>query len=89
MNSVDEAKRKKNPQGQAAKTRARPAELLDIIERKGREVAEAVAALRHFRQSRALDWVVDQYQVSEDKSSGICSDPNRLDDREYIVRLVV
>lgn len=33
-------------------------------------------------------WVIDQYQVSEDKRSGIVSDPNRLDDEEYIVRLV-
>ena len=36
----------------------------------------------------ALDWVIDQYQVSEDKRSGIVSDPNREDDPEYIVRLV-
>jgi len=36
----------------------------------------------------ALDWVIDQYQVSEDKRSGIKSDPNRPDDEEYIVRLV-
>jgi len=36
----------------------------------------------------ALEWVIDQYQVSEDKRSGIMSDPNRLDDEEYIVRLV-
>ncbi len=36
----------------------------------------------------ALEWVVDQYQVSEDKRSGIRSDPNRADDPEYIVRLV-
>ena len=36
----------------------------------------------------ALDWVIDQYQVSEDKRSGIVSDPNNLDDEEYIVRLV-
>jgi predicted helicase len=36
----------------------------------------------------ALDWVVDQYQVSVDKRSGIRSDPNRADDPEYIVRLV-
>ncbi len=36
----------------------------------------------------ALEWVVDQYQVSEDKRSGIRSDPNRPDDEEYIVRLV-
>lgn len=36
----------------------------------------------------ALDWVIDQYQISEDKRSGIRSDPNRSDDPEYIVRLV-
>jgi len=36
----------------------------------------------------ALEWVVDQFQVSEDKRSGIRSDPNRVDDPEYIVRLV-
>ena len=36
----------------------------------------------------ALEWVIDQYQVSEDKRSSIRSDPNRADDPEYIVRLV-
>jgi predicted helicase len=36
----------------------------------------------------ALDWVIDQYQVYEDKRSGIKSDPNREDDPEYIVRLI-
>jgi predicted helicase len=36
----------------------------------------------------ALDWVIDQYQVSEDKRSEIKSDPNRQDDPEYIVRLL-
>lgn len=36
----------------------------------------------------ALDWIIDQYQVSEDKRSGIVSDPNNPDDEEYIVRLV-
>src|SRR5207244_3880615 len=36
----------------------------------------------------ALEWVIDQYQVSEDKRSGIQSDPNRADDPEYVVRLV-
>ncbi|HUE75178.1 MAG TPA: type ISP restriction/modification enzyme [Pirellulaceae bacterium] len=36
----------------------------------------------------ALEWVIDQYQVSEDPRSGIKSDPNRADDPEYIVRLV-
>ena len=36
----------------------------------------------------ALDWIIDQYQVTEDKRSGVRSDPNRADDPEYIVRLV-
>ncbi len=36
----------------------------------------------------ALEWVIDQYQVTEDRHSGIRSDPNRPDDPEYIVRLV-
>ena len=36
----------------------------------------------------AFDWVIGQYQVTEDKHSGIRSDPNRPDDPEYIVRLV-
>ena len=36
----------------------------------------------------ALDWVIDQYQVNVDKRSGIVSDPNNLEDEEYIVRLV-
>jgi predicted helicase len=36
----------------------------------------------------ALEWVIDQYQVSIDKRSGNVSDPNQLNDEEYIVRLV-
>lgn len=36
----------------------------------------------------ALDWVIDQYQVTTDKRSGITSDPNRADDERYIVDLV-
>src|ERR1019366_10114424 len=28
----------------------------------------------------ALEWVIDQYQVSTDKRSGIVNDPNRADD---------
>lgn len=36
----------------------------------------------------ALEWVIDQYQVSTDARSGITSNPNRVDDPEYIVRLV-
>jgi predicted helicase len=36
----------------------------------------------------ALEWVIDQYQVSTDKRSGITNDPNRDDDQQYILRLV-
>jgi hypothetical protein len=36
----------------------------------------------------ALEWVIDQYQVSTDKCSGITNDPNRPDDPTYILRLI-
>jgi len=36
----------------------------------------------------ALEWLIDQYQVSSDKRSGLTNDPNRTEDEEYIVRLV-
>lgn len=36
----------------------------------------------------ALDWIVDQYKVSTDKRSGITNDPNREDDKQYIVKLI-
>ena len=36
----------------------------------------------------ALEWVIDQYQVSTDKRSGITNDPNRDGDKEYILRLI-
>jgi predicted helicase len=36
----------------------------------------------------ALEWIVDQYQVSTDKRSGIVNDPNREGDPEYIKRLI-
>ena len=36
----------------------------------------------------ALEWVIDQYRVKTEKRSGIVNDPNRGDDREYIVRLI-
>ncbi|MHB9131984.1 MAG: type ISP restriction/modification enzyme [Armatimonadota bacterium] len=36
----------------------------------------------------ALEWVIDQYQVSTDKRSGITTDPNREEDPEYIIRLI-
>jgi predicted helicase len=37
----------------------------------------------------ALEWVIDQYQVSTDKRGNITNDPNREDDPQYIVRLIV
>ncbi len=36
----------------------------------------------------ALHWVIDRYRVRTDKRSGIVNDPNRLDDPQYIVRLI-
>jgi predicted helicase len=36
----------------------------------------------------ALEWVIDQYQVSSDKRSGITNDPNKPDDPTYILRLI-
>jgi predicted helicase len=36
----------------------------------------------------ALDWVIDQYRVTRDEKGNISSDPNRMDDEEYIVRLI-
>ncbi len=36
----------------------------------------------------ALEWVLDQYQVTTDKRSGLVSDPNREDQPDYIARLV-
>lgn len=36
----------------------------------------------------ALEWVVNQYRVARDEKGSIVSDPNRLDDEQYIVRLV-
>jgi predicted helicase len=36
----------------------------------------------------ALEWVMDQYRVTRDEKGGIASDPNRMDDEQYIVRLI-
>ncbi len=36
----------------------------------------------------ALEWIIDQYQVSIDKRSGITNDPNRADAPDYIVKLI-
>jgi predicted helicase len=44
----------------------------------------------HYRLGNrsALEWVIDQYQASTDKRSGIVSDPNKPEDEEYIARLI-
>ncbi len=36
----------------------------------------------------ALNWIIDQYQITTDKRSGIINDPNDLDDEMYIIRLI-
>jgi predicted helicase len=36
----------------------------------------------------ALEWVIDQYQVSQDKRSGIVNDPNRLEEEQYLASLI-
>ena len=36
----------------------------------------------------ALEWIIDRYQVTTDKRSGIKNDPNRKDDLQYIVKLI-
>jgi predicted helicase len=36
----------------------------------------------------ALEWVIDQYRVTEDARTGIRSDPSRAEEPEYIVSLV-
>ena len=36
----------------------------------------------------ALEWVIDQYRVTRDEKGNLASDPNRLDDEQYIVRLI-
>jgi predicted helicase len=36
----------------------------------------------------ALEWVIDQFRVTEDARSGIKSDPNNPDDPQYILNLI-
>ena len=36
----------------------------------------------------ALEWIIDQYHIKTDKRSGIVSDPNQLDNQEYILDLI-
>lgn len=50
-------------------------------------IPEAAFAYRLGNRS-ALEWVIDQYQVSTDTRSGITNDPNRDDEPDYIVKLI-
>jgi predicted helicase len=61
-----------------------------VIVNKGLTLAGIPEACYRYRLGNrsALEWVIDQYQVSKDARSGIVSDPNNPDDPEYIVRLV-
>lgn len=36
----------------------------------------------------ALDWIVEEYKTSIDRRSGISNNPNRSDDKQYIVKLI-
>jgi predicted helicase len=42
----------------------------------------------HLGNRSALEWVIDQYRVTRDEQGHIASDPNRMDDEQYIVRLI-
>ena len=42
----------------------------------------------HLGNRSALEWVIDQYRVTRDEQGHIASDPNRMDDEQYIVRLL-
>ncbi len=53
-----------------------------------RGIPERAFAYRLGNRS-ALDWIVDQYRVKEDKRSGITHDPNGYsDDEQYILKLI-
>jgi predicted helicase len=58
--------------------------------RPGFPIAENLQAAYAYRLGNrsALEWVIDQYQVSTDKRSGITNDTNRDDEPNYIVKLV-
>lgn len=61
-----------------------------VVVNKGLTLAGIPEACFRYRLGNrsALEWVIDQYQISKDARSGIVSDPNNPDDSEYIVRLV-
>ena len=47
-------------------------------------------AFRYIVNGRsALGWIVDQYQISKDKESGIVNDPNEYAGSAYILNLIL
>ena len=50
-------------------------------------VPEAAFSYRLGNRS-ALEWVIDQYQMTTDSRSAITNDPNRDDEPDYIVKLI-
>jgi len=48
-------------------------------------INQSEAFAYRFGNCSVLEWVIDQYQVTTDKRSGITSDPNREDEPRYIV----
>ena len=52
------------------------------------EGVPAVAFNYRLGNRSALEWVIDQFQVTTDKRSQITTDPNRVDDPQYIATLV-
>ena len=50
-------------------------------------IPEAAFAYRLGNRS-AIEWVIDQYQVTTDPRSGITNDSNRDDESDYIVKLI-
>ena len=36
----------------------------------------------------ALEWIINQYRIKTDKRSGITNNPNRVDDPQYIIKLI-
>ncbi|HEU5383264.1 MAG TPA: type ISP restriction/modification enzyme [Ktedonobacteraceae bacterium] len=61
-----------------------------LVVSKGLTLAGIPAACYSYRLGNrsALEWVIDQYQITKDARSGIVSNPNRTHDPAYIVRLV-
>jgi Type ISP C-terminal specificity domain len=52
------------------------------------ETAQIRGLSIYFGNRSAIEWIIDQYQVTKDQRSGITSNPNRAGDEEYIIKLI-